>query len=192
MRLVLIGTIVALSLAGPAAAQSLADAARQEETRRKAVKAPSKVYTNDNLRPSDQPAPPAGTPAPAAPAPAASATPAAPTPGAAAADTSAPPSATKPEAPRDEKYWRGRIEAARAAVARAQTFQDALQSRINALSTDFVNRDDPAQRNQIAADRQKALAELDRVKKEIADGQKSIAAIQDEARRANVPAGWVR
>jgi hypothetical protein len=69
---------------------------------------------------------------------------------------------------------------------------EALQSRINALTTDFVNRDDPAQRNAIAAERQKALAELDRLKQEIVDHQKAISAIQDDARRAGVPAGWVR
>jgi uncharacterized protein YoxC len=67
-----------------------------------------------------------------------------------------------------------------------------LQSRINALATDFAARDDPFQRNQIAADRNKALAELDRVKKEIQDHTKAITDIQDEARKAGVPAGWVR
>ena len=36
-----------------------------------------------------------------------------------------------------------------------------MQTRINALTTDFVNRDDPAQRAVIEHDRQKALAELD-------------------------------
>ena len=77
-------------------------------------------------------------------------------------------------------------------MSRAQIFAEALQSRINALATDFVNRDDPAQRNAIAAERQKALAELDRVKQETVDHQKAISAIQDEARRAGVPAGWVR
>ena len=91
-----------------------------------------------------------------------------------------------------EDAWRKRITAARDALSRAQVFAEALQSRINALSTDFVNRDDPAQRNAIAGERQKALAELDRVKQEIVDHQKAITAIQDEARRAGVPAGWVR
>jgi hypothetical protein len=36
------------------------------------------------------------------------------------------------------------------------------------------------------------MSELDRVKREIADHQKAITTIQDEARRAGVPAGWVR
>ena len=85
-----------------------------------------------------------------------------------------------------------RVAAARDNLARAQTFQDALQARIAALSTDFVNRDDPAQRNQIAIDRQKALAELDRVRKDITQGQAELASIAEDARRAGVPAGWVR
>jgi hypothetical protein len=167
--------------------QTLGDVARKEEVRRKTVAAPAKVYTNDNLRPSDQPA---ATPAAPSPAAASSPSSSAATPPAAAA---APPVPAAGDAPvRDEKYWRGRIDAARTALQRGQTFQDALQSRINSLSADFVNRDDPAQRNQIATERQKALAELERVKQDIATAQKTITDVEEEARRANVPAGWVR
>jgi hypothetical protein len=60
------------------------------------------------------------------------------------------------------------------------------------LTTDFVNRDDPAQRAVVAADRQKALDDLNQVKKEIADDQKALADLQEEARRAGVPPGWLR
>jgi hypothetical protein len=93
---------------------------------------------------------------------------------------------------RDEKYWRGRLAAERDGLQRAEMFAEALQSRINALSTDFVARDDPAQRSTIGKDRDKALAELARVKQEIVAHSKAIAGIQEEARRAGVPAGWVR
>ena len=55
-----------------------------------------------------------------------------------------------------------------------------------------MNRDDPAQRAKIEADRKTALAELDRVKEEIEAQQKEITAIEDEARRAGVPSGWLR
>jgi hypothetical protein len=71
-------------------------------------------------------------------------------------------------------------------------FQEALQSRINALSTDFVNRDDPYQRAKVAEDRQKALAELERVKGDIEKANKAIADIEEEARKAGVPPGWLR
>jgi hypothetical protein len=201
------GTLVALMLiaaAAPLAAQSLADIARQEEERRKAVRTSGKVYTNESLRPESPLSPAPDTPgavqpgAPAAPgspdaAPAPAAQPPQ-TPGQPAAGQARPgqPPAAPPPAPQGEAEWRKRITAARDALARSQTFAEALQSRINALSTDFVNRDDPAQRDVIAADRQKALAELDRVRREIQDQQKAIAAIQEDARKAGVPAGWVR
>jgi hypothetical protein len=84
------------------------------------------------------------------------------------------------------------MTAARDNLNRLQTFQDALQTRINSLTADFVNRDDPAQRQVISSDRQKALAELDRVKKDIQETQASIAATEEEARRTNVPPGWLR
>jgi hypothetical protein len=173
-------------------AQSLGDVARQEEARRKGITAPAKVITNDNLR----------APAPVT-APVTTATPAPPA-GGAPPVTAAPPSAsgTQPgapagqaaatEAPADEATWRQRVTTARDSLTRSETFQEALQTRINALTADFANRADPAQRAGIATDRQKALAELDRVKQEIQQYQKQITDIQEEARKAGVPAGWVR
>lgn len=77
-------------------------------------------------------------------------------------------------------------------VRRDGVLVDAMQSRINALTTDFVNRDDPAQRDVIAKDRQTAVEELARLKKAVADGTKAISELEDEARRAGVPAGWLR
>ena len=173
---------VVMSAAG-GSAQSLADIARQEEARRKAVTSSGKVYTNEALRPVP--------PSEAAPAPASSAPepPAASTPPPA---PSAPEEAAPGETPKTEAEWRKRVTATREALSRAQIFAEALQSRINVLSADFVNRDDPAQRNVVAADRQKALDELDRVKKEIQGHQKALTDIQEEARRAGVPAGWAR
>jgi hypothetical protein len=93
---------------------------------------------------------------------------------------------------KDEAYWRSRISGARSALERSRIFADALQSRINALTTDFVNRADPAQRAQIELERQRAVAELDRVKKEIAEQTKAISDIEEEARKAGVPPGWLR
>jgi hypothetical protein len=73
-----------------------------------------------------------------------------------------------------------------------QKDQAYWSGRINALTTDFTNRDDPAQRAQIELERQRSLAELDRVKKEIAEQTKAIADIEEEARKAGVPPGWLR
>jgi hypothetical protein len=93
---------------------------------------------------------------------------------------------------KDEAYWSGRMKAERATLDRLQIFADSLQSRINALLTDFVNRDDPAQRAKIETDRKTALAELERVNKDLDQQRKKIAALEDEARRAGVPSGWLR
>ena len=82
--------------------------------------------------------------------------------------------------------------AARSALERSRIFAEALQSRINGLTTDFVNRDDPAQRAQLELERQRSVAELDRVKREMAEQTKAIAAIEEEARKAGVPPGWLR
>ena len=194
--LALIAASLLLAESVPASAQSLAEVARQEAARRRSTTATGKVFTNTDLKPVPAPSQPAATPpadagktdAPKADTPKADAT----TPAAAKTADTAKTATPGADDKKDESYWRKRVAAARDNVARAQTCQDALQARIAALSTDFVNRDDPAQRNQIAIDRQKALAELDRVKKDITQGQAELVSIADEARRAGVPAGWVR
>ena len=176
---------VVIAAAAGSAAQSpppLADVARKEEARRKAVSRTSKVYTNEDLR-ADITATP--------PSPSANATPAAPS--SQVPELNLPGGKAEPAQPeKDQAYWSGRISAARAALERSKVFHDALQSRINALKTDFVNRDDPAQRAQLELERQRTLAELDRVKKEIAEQTKAIADIEEEARKAGVPPGWLR
>ena len=174
--------IGAAALSSSAGAQSLADVARQEEARRKGVQPAGKVYTNETLR-ADR--------APASPSPSTATAPGvtpAPQPAGPAVD--AKPGADEPT--KDEKYWRQRLTDERDKLSRAETFAEALQSRINGLTTDFAARDDPFQRNQISTDRQKALNELDRVRKEIAAHTKAIADIQEEGRKAGAPAGWLR
>lgn len=184
-HLVVLVPAAALILASTAAsAQSLGDVARREQERRKTAAPAQKAYTTGDLKPAPAPAV-----APPAPAPAGQPAAVPPSPSGAQPPAAEP---EKEEPKKDEKYWRDRMQTERDALQRAQTFAEALQSRINALSTDFVARDDPAQRSVIANDRQKALAEMDRVTREIEQHTKAIADIQEEARRAGVPAGWVR
>jgi hypothetical protein len=176
-RLAVVASVLSGSLAQ---AQTLADVARQEEARRKSVQGAGKVYTNDDLRADGSQAPPSSGAATAAkPA----------TPPAVAAPDAKPAAA---DSKKDENYWRQRLTDERDKLSRAETFAEALQSRINGLTTDFSARDDPFQRNRISTDRQKALTELDRVRKEIAAHTKAIADIQQEGRKAGAPAGWLR
>ena len=179
--------IVALPVAS--SSQSLADVARAEQARRKTQSKSSKVYTNDSVKTDITPSTPAVEGAASA--------------AAASADTAAaatPPvdtavasegSAASGER-RDQAYWKGRITTAREQLERSKTFAEALQTRVNTLTADFVNRDDPAQQSVIGQNRAKAVAELDRVQREIASHTKAIGAIEDEARKAGVPPGWLR
>ncbi len=184
---------VFLAIAPPlAAAQTLAEVAKAEEARRKSVKKPAKIIGNGDLKPDtgrpSSPATATTTPTdPAAPA-------TTPTPGAAPVNIplSPDPGAMAKPSAQDEAFWKDRMTTARAALDRSRLFADSLQTRINSLTTDFVNRDDPAQRAVIERDRLTALAELEKVRKEIADQTKAIADIQEEARKAGVTAAWVR
>jgi hypothetical protein len=84
------------------------------------------------------------------------------------------------------------MTSARTAVDNDQMTIDALQSQINALTADWINRDDPAQKAQLEQRRNKAVADLDRLKTQIDADKKAIDDITDEARRAGVPPGWLR
>ena len=81
---------------------------------------------------------------------------------------------------------------ARTELSRTQMFADSLQTKINSLKTDFVNRDNRVEREKIQQELNTALAELERLKKEVVAQQKAITGIEEEARRANVPSGWLR
>ena len=189
VRLLSVAALVFIGVANVAAAQSLGDVAKKEEQRRKTVKSPGKVYTNDELKRDPTPSVPASASTGTTSTPSASSTPA-PAPASSGNNADRDDSANKDGSAdkSDEKTWRKRITNARESLQRSQAFQ----SQLNALSTDFVNRDDPVQRQQIAKQRDGVVAELDRVKKEVAAQTKAISDIQEEARRANVPAGWVR
>lgn len=194
----LVAGLFAVAIVSPAIAMAqqqppLAEVARQEAERRKGVKSTQKVITTKDL-------PESAKRAPSAPADNM----------AASSNTGAHPSGTQPagdqaaapgqapaatpaaDARGTEEQWRGRIAQARESVRRNEAFAEALQSRINALTTDFVNRDNPVQKRQIGEDRVKALAELERVRGDVEKSKKQIADIEEEARKAGVPPGWLR
>jgi hypothetical protein len=181
--MMLLALTVGLGVAASGRAQtpSLGELAKQEQERRKTQKTPAKVYTKKDLPPSppSPPPPPAGS------------------------STTAPsvdeskqaekkPVEDEKEDEKDEAWWKNRINQVREEQRRNEMFAEALQTRINSLSTDFVNRDDPYQRAKIGEDRDKAIAELARVKADVDRAKKQIEDIEEEARKAGVPPGWLR
>ena len=177
-RVVLVG-ILACAFAIPAYAQApaLGEVAKQSAERRKSSTPPRKAYTNKDM--------PATTIKDAGPTGSAPSTPT----GTAPSETAARP---KPQDERDESWWRARMAGLREALRRNEAFQEALQSRLNALAADIVSRDDPYQRAKLGEDRGRAAAEMARVTAEVAEGKKAIDDFEEEARRAGVPPGWLR
>lgn len=177
---------LALALTFPASIEaqspSLADLARKEQARRKELTVPAKVFTKDDLPASAVIPPAAAAPAAAAPA--------------AAPAVAAAPGDPKTDAPEDEKkgeeWWRQRMAQVREELRRNELFAEALQSRMNALAADVASRDDPAQRQALGEERQKAVQEFARVQASIEASKKQLAGIEEEARLAGVPPGWVR
>ena len=161
---------------------SLADAAAKEAIRRQTSPKATATLTNMG-RPVEPPPPPAvSLPAPPEPPPSNQVMPPPP--------PNTPPAAQEPA--KDEAWWRARITNAKQMLSKQQFMAEAIQSRINGLQRDVVNIDDPLQQNKARQDLGRALGELESTQKQIEATQKEIAAIHDEARRLNVPPGWIR
>jgi hypothetical protein len=187
-----VGSLLAIAMLGlvisprPVTAQSqpsLAEIARKEAERRKTVKDSKKVITTKDMPESARK--PAPTP------PSAEGGGAAHQAGGDQKLSAAPDSAAGGQ--NDEAAWRGRISQAREALRRNEVFLQALQTRVNALDNDFRNgAGNFTQQAQVNADRQKALQELESVKNDVEQSKKLIADIEEEARKAGVPPGWLR
>ena len=184
--------VVVLAVSGgqdppiPFRRRDLGMCARQEEVRRKDIKAPAKVYTNKDLGPVTESA--SGTPSAPPPAPAAPSE-------TAKADDGKGKGKEKDKDtkdPKDEAYWAGARRNCRTKLETDQTLADALQSRINALTADFAAATIRFSAPASSAIGRRRSSELDRLKKSIADDQKALGDLDEEARKAGVPAGWLR
>jgi FAD/FMN-containing dehydrogenase len=188
MSLLVPGTVLMVLATGlTALAQSqpsLAEIAEREIARRKALASPARVYTNDDLklqrpltmaaaRPVAPPAGDAGAAGIATPAGAASA----PTPAAPAAATPNPAAALA-----------GRLTEEREALARARAEFEALQARVTTLTGDWVVAPDEASRASIAAARDAAAADAERMRAAIDSRTKALAQLELDVLRQARPA----
>lgn len=182
MNEVLIALAVASWLASPP--KSLADVAAREAVRRKATPIATVVLKGDDR-----------WTMPAADAPTAhgvqlpdedEAGNALPAPGPAAANPAASGEI------RTEQWWRQESQRLRAAIDTGRMLGEAMQSRINALRIDLVNRDSPTQQSDLRAQLDRALASLEQLRAQSAAAEKHYAAFVDEARRQGAPPGWIR
>jgi hypothetical protein len=198
--------LVAFVLSGAvgARAQSLAEVAQQEEARRNASGSSGKAYTNSDLRPvppaSAAPAPPVtagrgpaagGATGAAATATADEVSPGQGNSGEIRSDEIGLPDA-QPSSARGEEFWRKRMSDIREQLDRDTSYAEAMQTRVDVLTLDFTTRGDAGQRIRIAVDRQKAMADLERLTKAVEDGKKAMADLEEEARQAGALSGWLR
>jgi hypothetical protein len=193
-----------LSLAVTANAQSLADIAKKDTDRRKTVKHPAKVYTNDdvqNVKPilpmmaqgDTSPLPPTAngeTPAPAN-GQASSASGASGAAGAGQAPAAGQNALRPGVKSGEEAGWRARMQAARDAVSRTQLQLDGMRTRAAQLTAASAAANDD-QRGEFQKRQQDALQEYDRLRADLQKNQKALADLESEAQRAGVPPGWLR
>lgn len=190
---------VALLLVVPliAAAQGLGDASKKEKERREQTKAPkAKTYTQEDLPTlppvANEPATDTGEsePPPATSVPAPSGAQGAAPPRAAGEPIFQEETASGSEGSGrgDERLWRGRVAQARARVDRARQRHQTLAG-LN-LVPGYEYQDERGRTvigsvEQLQGMTAAAKAELDAAEKALAD-------VLEEARRANVPPGWLR
>jgi len=161
-----------------AVAQGLGDVAKKEKDRRgRAAPVPSKTYTQDDLKA----LPPAANEGPSRSAEASASSS---SPGAASETTRQSLNDEADKRARDEKMWRSRVAASRERVDAARKKYETLAAHGGdprwPWEPDWMS-DDVIAPEVIAA----AKAELDAAQKALDD-------LLEEARRANVPPGWLR
>ena len=94
----------------------------------------------------------------------------------------------------DEQQWRTRAEELRSALSLAQSSVEDLQQRLDGLRNDTgMDRvSDPFRLQNIQAEIGQVTADLAGAKMQLEAARRAIEDFEEEARRANVPPGWLR
>lgn len=172
-----LGVVIAL-LASISPAQSLAAAARKEKARRAKIVAPGKVLTegdaparagNVTVTELAAPAPTSDTPSPQA----------------------------TPSTDEQRNIWKTRAEGLRAALVAAEKSLEQAQRAEAAFRSDVAplsaaDAQDPMRLQKREAKLAEMNQQIEVLKAGVAAARANIAALEDEARRAGVPSGWLR
>lgn len=188
MFLMAAAALVTLGVA-TASAQSLADVARKENERRKALGKATKVYTNEDVkstrplttaaaRPADAASPAGGAGQAGASAGQAPGGPAS----AAGADASGAAGAGGAAEADSAAKLTEQAEALRHQTARDRLALEALHSRMNSLQYQAEQISDPALKARFMADRDAASVEAEALHREIEERNKALTAIEEKLR----------
>ncbi|MBI2150285.1 MAG: hypothetical protein HYU27_06735 [Acidobacteria bacterium] len=163
-------------------AQTIAEIARQERERQKRVEAGAKVVVVTQGVPATTGAASGSTTsAPTAPA-----------------APSGAPAMAKPAGPldnqgRDEKYWRGAFQAARAEMKRAEDKVAITELKLKDLNSQMLLNSALYNREyRLGPQITDTQKELDTAKKDAEQAKKKVADLEDQLRRSNGLPGWAR
>lgn len=90
------------------------------------------------------------------------------------------------------RWWRVRMDAARARVEQARTALEGIEAQLSALARDIAAQDDPVQQQRLLRERQVSLLERETMVASLEQAQAAVAAVEEAARRAAIPPGWIR
>jgi hypothetical protein len=97
--------------------------------------------------------------------------------------------------PEDEESWRERASAQRATIQEIEMRVQEVEERLKRLQLDLDPQLDALHPNRLQAleaRKQQAREERDLAQKELAEARAAFEKFEEEARRANVPPGWLR
>ena len=93
---------------------------------------------------------------------------------------------------RGESWWRERVAAIRAAITRAEKEIGSFTNEIARLDSEAISRDDPAQQALLRNQANNARDELEKRRADVLSARRELAELLEEARRLDVPPGWLR
>ena len=176
-------------VAAAAQAQSLADVARQEQERRKAIERPARVYTDADTQKNAPLTTAAARPQPAADAAAADG--AAADKDAAGKDQPAKDQVAKDQ-PKDEASWRASVEGAREDLARSRRLLSAMEQQLVSMGIQASSAALAGQQAPNPARQQEAAREVERLRVDVQKYADALSKLEGDARDKGVPPGWVR
>jgi chromosome segregation ATPase len=161
----------------------VADAARKAREQKKVAPKPKKVFTDDDVKPAEQPAPASASSEATANA------------GAAKLEKpqAAAPSQAESENPNSEKAWRKRFAEQRKKISDAELELDVLQRELQKSDVQYYSDPQKAMNEQYArTEINEKTAKIEAKKKQIADLQQQLSNMEDQLRASGGDPGWAR
>ena len=93
----------------------------------------------------------------------------------------------------DEKYWRERFDKARADLKSAEDGVQLLDNKVKGLNTAFLTRSDIYNKeNTVGPEISDGQKQLEDSRNQVEQAKQKISDLEDELHRAGGPAGWAR